>query len=173
MKIIFIGFMGAGKSTVAKLVSGILAWRFIELDDLILQNSGFSSISEIFELKGESHFRQLENTLCKSLAAEEKCVISCGGGVVENPENITILKSTGDIIVFLSATFDVIQARLSGDTSRPLFQNIERAKELFEKRLNKYTAVADLIVETSSLSPDQIAGEVIGKLPLKEGYAKK
>ncbi len=163
MKISLIGFMGSGKSTVGRLIAGKLNIKLIEMDELLLELSGFDSINEIFEKHGETRFRELEIDTAKTLAKQEDCVISTGGGVVMNKIIIDYLKKSNDkaIVVFLNTKFETLSERLEGDTSRPLFQNTQKAKNLYDFRLPLYEEYADAEVTTDNKPPEKIAAEII------------
>lgn len=165
LPIILIGFMGAGKTTVGKLLSKKLQLPLWETDEEILQRSGFKSIPEIFEIKGESFFRELEKEVLYDLSEKSNGIISCGGGVIISAENREILKKNGNII-FLSASFETITERIHHEISRPLFKGIEKAKELYSMRLSLYQDCADEIIATDNMSPEEIANSIISKIKI-------
>ena len=92
-KLILIGFMGAGKSTVATHLASRFNISVVEMDELIISRSGFGSIPEIFAAKGESFFRDLESEVARTLAQQSNLIISSGGGVIGRPENMEQLKT--------------------------------------------------------------------------------
>ncbi len=161
MKLILIGFMGSGKTTVAKNLGEKLNLKVIEMDDLIVKRSG-KSISRIFNEDGETRFRELETKVAKSLAKKDKCIISTGGGVVINKININHLKENGKMI-FLKTSFLEITKRLKNDNNRPLFKNKKMAKKLFIFRQGLYKKYADLIVSTDGKSVEEITYEIISQ----------
>jgi shikimate dehydrogenase len=93
-------------------------------------------------------------------------ILSCGGGVIENPENIKVLKENGKVI-FLSASFETITKRVKDQTSRPLFTDIEKAKKLYNGRLPIYKHYADITIETDNLPPEQIIKAIENSLQMK------
>ena len=98
MKNIFlIGFMGCGKSTIAKKLSQKLGVEQVEMDELIVQEQGMP-ITEIFEKYGEEHFRDIESDLVERLQAKDGVIVSCGGGAVLREENRRMMKDSGVII---------------------------------------------------------------------------
>src|SRR5438445_691819 len=121
MNIILIGFMGSGKTSVARMLEERTKMSFIEMDAIVVQASGRKTVNEIFERDGELRFRELEIETAKKVANNHDVIISTGGGVVMNKIIIDYFKKNGTII-FLDTPFKTIQQRLSGDTSRPLFQ---------------------------------------------------
>ncbi|MGL5450689.1 MAG: shikimate kinase [Lactococcus cremoris] len=152
MSIILIGFMGAGKSTVAKL----LAEEFTDLDKLIEEEIEMP-IATFFELFGEADFRKIENEVFE-LAVQKDIIIATGGGIIENPKNLNVLDRVSRV-VFLTADFDTLWKRISMDWQnvRPLAQDKEAAQLLFEKRMKDYSLVADLTIDVTDKSPEQIA----------------
>jgi shikimate kinase len=155
MSIILIGFMGAGKSTVAKL----LAEEFTDLDKLIEEEIEMP-IATFFELFGEADFRKIENEVFE-LAVQKDIIIATGGGIIENPKNLNVLDRASRV-VFLTADFDTLWKRISMDWQnvRPLAQDKEAAQLLFEKRMKDYSLVADLTIDVNDKSPEQIAEQI-------------
>jgi len=161
MKIILIGFMGSGKTTVANILAKKLNLEVIEIDQLILKKSG-KSINQIFSEDGEMRFRELEIKMAKSLAKKDKCIISTGGGVVINKINIDYLKENGKII-FLKTSLSEVKKRLKNDKVRPLFKNKKFIKKMFDFRQALYEEYADLIISTDGKSVEKITYEIISQ----------
>ena len=92
--IFFIGFLGAGKSTLARNVGTMFKRRFIDTDRLVVRRCG-KSVTEIFETEGEDRFRELETSALRSLQSERSLLVSCGGGIVETPVNIELMHEMG------------------------------------------------------------------------------
>lgn len=150
--IALIGFMGAGKSTVGKLLAEKLNYNFIDTDELIQMKSG-KSIAEIFKQEGEMAFRELEIQVIREIATAKNTVIACGGGVPLNQINIDRLKQSS-IVVFLNTNRDIILQRISTDNqTRPLLaeSNYEQFCRLFQARKSLYQAVADIVI---NITPD-------------------
>lgn len=145
MNIILCGFMGSGKTVVGKELARILGRKFIDTDEYIEQQNGVS-IKAVFASRGEAYFRELEHVACKELASEKNCVISTGGGALTFERNVKALRQSGKI-VFLDASFEVICERIGNNTTRPLFQDKEKAKLLFDERHEKYVKAADFIID--------------------------
>jgi len=162
--IVLIGFMGAGKTTIAKLLSEKLRLHQIETDDEIVVRSGFTTVNEIFEKKGEVFFREIEKEVISDFALKTNCIISCGGGAINSQENMNVLKENGNIM-FLSASFKTITGRLQNQQSRPLFADKEKAKNLYQHRLPLYKKYADEIIITDNLTPDEVTELISSKLP--------
>lgn len=161
MKIILIGFMGSGKTTVAKSLGEKLNLKVIEMDGLIIKKTG-KSINQIFSEDGEMRFRELEIQMAKSLAEKNKCIISTGGGVVMNKIILDYLKEKGKII-FLKTSFLEIKKRLKNINDRPLFKNNKSAEKLFVFRQKLYEEYADLIISTNGKSVEKITYEIISQ----------
>lgn len=157
-----IGFMGAGKSTVAAKLNQMTSKKLIEMDETIVSNQGMS-INEIFEKYGEARFREIESELVKTISSEGDCIVSCGGGVVIKPENVEEMKKNGKI-VFLSATPETIFERVRYSTDRPILNghmNVEYIAGLMEKRRALYEAAADVMIATDNKDADEICNEIL------------
>lgn len=142
--IVLCGFMGSGKTVVGKELAKIMGCKFIDTDELIEQEQGVA-IKAIFATRGEDYFRDLEHDICKRIADMKNCVISTGGGAMTFQRNVDALKGKSNI-VFLDASFTVICDRIGDSTSRPLFQDKEKAKALYDERKSKYSTAADYII---------------------------
>ncbi|MEI7579426.1 MAG: shikimate kinase [bacterium] len=160
MNIVLIGFMGSGKSTVAKLLAKNLKRNLVSMDEYLLKFTDLKSIEEIFATRGETYFRELEIRTAKELKDQENLIIDCGGGVVMNKIIIDYLKEKGKVI-FLDASLSEIKTRLKDDQKRPLWQ---QAEELFTLRQPLYQAYADLIISTNGETPASVTTKIISKL---------
>lgn len=155
--IVLTGYMGSGKTTVGKELSRQSGMPFYDMDELLEEILG-DSISHIFEQKGEAHFRKQETNLAKALSHLNGSIISTGGGVVKNPENIRMLKENGTVF-FLNPPFSEIKKRLIGDTTRPLLKEPAQAENIYNERLDLYQNSADYsITKTES---HESAGEIL------------
>ena len=154
---VLLGFMGAGKSTIARN----LASDFVDMDNLLEERLGMS-IARFFEEKGEAAFRQIEEEVLADLLKTDQ-VISTGGGIVISPRNRTLLKQNPDNI-YLKADFETLYQRISADkdNQRPLFLNNskEDLAAIFNERQAWYEEVASQIVDVSRLSPEEIIEEL-------------
>ena len=154
---VLLGFMGAGKSTIARN----LAPDFVDMDALLEDRLGMP-IARFFEEKGEAAFRQLEEEVLADLLKTDK-VISTGGGIVISPRNRDLLKQNTENI-YLKADFETLYQRISADkdNQRPLFLNNSKEELLaiFNERQDWYEEVASQIVDVSSLNPEEIIEEL-------------
>lgn len=160
--IFLIGFMGTGKSTVAKALKEKTGAEIIEMDQLIAQREN-QSIPQIFEEKGEAYFRNLETELLTELQSGEKNIVSCGGGVPMREKNVLEMKKSGKIVL-LTALPETVLERVKDNHDRPLLQNrksVEGIRELMEQRREKYEAAADVMVATDGKSAEMIAREIL------------
>lgn len=142
--IVLCGFMGSGKTVVGRELAKIMGAKFVDTDELIEKEQGIA-IKAIFAAHGEDYFRDLEYEICKKVAQMKGAVVSTGGGAMTFARNVEAIKQ-GSKVVFLDASFDVICDRIGNSTTRPLFQDREKAKRLYDERKDKYLAAADYVV---------------------------
>lgn len=155
--IVLIGFMGSGKTVVGKELAKRLKLQFKDTDSLIEERLG-QKITAIFADKGENFFRDMESQIIDELTGFDNQVISCGGGAILRNENVNYLKKNG-ILVYLKAPFELLYDRIKSSTNRPLLRTAEpeqQAKKLWQAREKVYEGVADLNVDTSRKSVDEI-----------------
>lgn len=147
--VFLVGMMGAGKTTVGKLLAQQLGKTFVDSDDEIQQRTGVT-IPHIFDIEGEAGFRQREAGVIQNLVKRDNLVLATGGGVVLSEESRRALRDNG-IVVYLKSSVADLWQRTRHDRNRPLLQTADpraRLKELHELRDPLYTEVADLIVLT-------------------------
>ncbi len=170
MNIALFGFMGVGKTSVGQLISELLEMEFVDLDNMIVTVAGMD-IPSIFRKMGESGFRTLEKKVTIEVADKDGLVISCGGGTVLDDENLRSLRKNSKMVL-LTADLETILQRVEVDgNTRPLLFSDEKTKpikQLLEKRMPKYLEAADLIVDTSGISVNHIAKEIIKNLDRTE-----
>lgn len=163
--IFLIGFMGAGKSTIAKALCKELNMQLVEMDARIVEEQKMS-INDIFAQYGEDYFRDVESQLILTLGEEGNTIVSCGGGVVVRPQNTDYMKKSGKV-VFLSATPETIYERVKNSTDRPILNghmNVEYIAELMEKRRALYEAAADIKIDTDGKNRSAICKEIMDRL---------
>ena len=165
--IILCGFMGCGKSTVGKKLSQALHMDFIDMDQYIAAQAGME-IPEIFSLKGENGFREMEHEAAKALSLRGGCVIATGGGALTFQRNVETFRQNG-VIILLNTPLPVLQARLKNDRKRPLLQRPDRhqfIRELYCKRLPAYRQAADLVIKPKG-SPNRVCRQILNALAEK------
>lgn len=146
--IVLCGFMGCGKTTLAKSLAQNYGMELIDTDEEIVKAEG-KTIAEIFETDGEPYFRALETELIKRISKEENCVVSLGGGIAANEKNHPYLKEIGTVVL-LDCGINNTMKRILGDKRRPLTQNgAEDIKQRYYARMPIYRAVADVIIDSS------------------------
>ena len=163
INIMLIGFMGTGKSTIARKIKETLNIEQIEMDALIAKGAGMS-IPDIFEKYGETYFRDLETEMLRKFQDAKPVVVSCGGGAVLRDENIEIMKGQGKIVL-LTATPETVFERVRYSTDRPVLNgnmDVEYIKELMEKRRARYEMAADIVITTDGKTADEICNAVRG-----------
>ena len=170
--IIFVGPMGAGKTTIGRQVAKVLGRKFFDSDKEIEKRTG-ASIPLIFELEKEEGFRKRESAMIEELASKEDIVLATGGGAVLNEQNRKILTNHG-IVIYLCAPVEQLVKRTAKDKNRPLLQTDDPKKtirDLLEARDPLYREVANYVIETSGLSVAQVVGKL--KKLLKSQSKKK
>lgn len=160
--IFLVGFMGAGKTSVGRVLSRRLGWPFEDLDDRIVTREG-RLIKEIFRDSGEAEFRRVESAALRELLGElglSPRVVALGGGAFAQAENAALLEEAGVHSVFLDAPVEELFRRCEQEQrERPLRQNAKQFRELYEKRRASYMR-AKLRVETNGKDVDAVAAEV-------------
>lgn len=163
--IALIGFMGTGKSTVARELSKKLNMKFVEMDKLIEEREGMK-ITEIFESKGEEYFRSCETEVLEELSNRKNIIISCGGGIVLKSHNREVLKSCSTVFL-LRATSETILERVRYSKNRPILSgnmNSTFIYGLMKKREAMYNSSADVIIDTDDKSIHDICRKIQSSL---------
>lgn len=170
MNIVLIGFMGAGKTTVGRLLAKELKRKFYDCDNLIVQKMELP-IEEIFKVYGEIKFREVESEILSRLLKMDGVIIATGGGVITRYRNVEMIKKRG-FVIYLFADALILYERLKKDrTKRPLLSNENYFYDMMKLILMResiYKKVADVIVDTSSKSPQKVSSEIITKLREKK-----
>ncbi len=155
------GFMGTGKSSVGRLAAEVLHFDFLDTDAVIEARAG-KPITQIFAEGGEPAFRALEKDIVKELTARKRTLISTGGGLVVNPENMASLKEHS-MVICLRASPESIWARVKNQSHRPLLNEpdpLARIRALLAERAPAYRQ-ADALVNTDIRSLREVAQQVI------------
>ncbi len=162
--IVLIGFMGSGKSMIARELGIRLKRDVVATDDLAQVREG-KSVHEIFKSKGEAYFRNLESEIIKEVSQRQGIIIDCGGGAVLRKENLKFLKTNG-IVFYLQATPEVIYQRIKHETHRPLLKAPDPLgciKELYQQRLPLYNQ-ADYTIDANDASIEGPVDEILKKI---------
>ncbi len=165
MNIFLIGPMGAGKSTIGRLLSQELKLDFVDSDKVIEERAG-ADIPWIFDVEGEEGFRNREANIIDILSAEDNQVLATGGGAVLRSDNRSNLQGRGTV-VYLQASVAQQLERTSRDKNRPLLQTPDPSivlHDLMEKRHPLYIQVADVVVDTERRNPKAVVNDIIAEL---------
>jgi shikimate kinase len=162
--IYLIGFMGAGKTSVGRILAKSLKMGFVDIDERIEKELGMT-ISQIFSKRGEDYFRDAETKILRTISGNKEQVIATGGGIVLRDENWDTMREKG-VTVYLRAPIEVLWNRIEHNTTRPLLQvedPLKKAVELLSRRIPLYER-ADLVIDTENLTPHEVALEITEKL---------
>ncbi len=160
-RIFLVGLMGAGKSTIGRLLAREFGLAFVDSDHEIEARNGVP-VATIFELEGESGFRARERKVIDELTQRDRIVLATGGGAVIDPDNRRDLAGRG-FVIYLHARPESLFVRLRNDRSRPLLQTSDprdRLIRLYRERDPWYREVADLVVETGRQSAGKLARQI-------------
>ncbi len=165
--VFLVGMMGAGKTTVGKLLAKHLDKTFIDCDEELQHRTGVS-VSHIFDVEGEAGFRKRESALILELVGMDNIVLATGGGAVLAPVNREALARNG-VVVYLKGSVHDLWHRTRHDRGRPLLQTADplgRLKELFRQRDPLYAEVADLTVQSGKQSAHHLVLKLEQELKL-------
>lgn len=164
-KIILVGFMGSGKSTIGKRLSEELALPFCEMDELI-EKQAQKTISAIFDEEGEESFRQIETEVLKMIL-EQEAIIATGGGAITKQENIDLLNNEKTVI-YLNGHLDSLMTNIMNDkkNKRPLADSAKKETLacLLKTREPHYKKVADIILDINGKEIEEIVEEIVEQL---------
>jgi shikimate kinase len=167
MNIVLVGFMGTGKSAVGERLAVVLGWPFLDTDAVIEERAG-CRIAEIFARAGEPGFRDQESAVVAEAAARDRAVIATGGGALGREENVACLKTHGRLVC-LTARPEVILERTHPWGDRPLLATASDPRQAVERLLcgrAPLYALADLTIDTSDLTVEEVAGRILLELGL-------
>ena len=156
--------MGTGKSTLGRLLARQLNYKFIDTDSEIEKRSG-KTVADIFREDGEAAFRQQEKELVEELAQKQGLVISTGGGLVMNPQNVQNLRKSGEIVCLTASPDEILERVSKQPETRPLLKEaepLEKIRELLQQRSSTYAQFRQL--PTSGQSPDELTTRLLEML---------
>ena len=164
-RIVLTGFMGAGKSTVGRLLAARIGWNFLDLDQHLEERAG-ATVPQIFDLHGEEHFRRLESSALASALRLGSTVVALGGGAPESLTNRLLLEQTpGTLTVFLDAPFTVLFDRcMLQEIARPVLADPASAQLRFTQRHPLYRRLARLTVSTDRLTPAETVPSLLDSI---------
>lgn len=155
--IVLIGMMGCGKTTIASMLSKTLSRPVIDIDEYLVDKYQMT-IPEMFDIS-EDYFRERESLCCEEVALKDGYIISTGGGVITNPQNIKALKQNG-LIIYLDRPIDMIISDIETSTRPLLKEGTDKLYELYQKRHQKYLDACDIhIINNSTL--DDVVNKII------------
>jgi shikimate kinase len=155
--IVLVGFMGAGKTTVGRLLAAGLGLPFADLD-LAIESGRSRSVKKIFAEDGEAAFRDIEHQTLAEVLAGPDLVLAVGGGAVEHPGSRRLLGAAR--VVYLEVDYAEALARVGGDAGRPMLARADLA-DVYRRRLPRYREVATLTVPTGGRAAEQVCDDVL------------
>jgi shikimate kinase len=155
--VFFVGFLGAGKSTLARNLGRLFHRAYIDTDRLV-ERLECKSVNDIFAEDGEEAFRLGEERALRDLSKRKSLLVSCGGGIVERPECCALMHEMGTI-VFLDGSLEDSLRQIQHPERRPDFVTVEQAAELYRHRRPLYEREADITIDIRNKTFDQVATE--------------
>lgn len=166
MNLVLLGYRGAGKSTVGRILARSLRMPLVSLDAEIVRLAG-KRIPEIVAESGWGAFRDLESSVVDLYGAKDGWILDAGGGVVVRASNVELLRRRG-ILIWLRVSPSSVVDRIRSDTERPALKEgktfLEEVEEVLAERTPLYAAAADFTVETDGRLPDLVAAEILDRL---------
>ena len=169
-RIVLMGYMGAGKTSVGRLLARALGWSFLDLDTHIEARAG-ASVPELFAQQGEAAFRRLESSALANALARDATVLALGGGTPETLTNRLLLEQTpGTLLIYLEASFPVLYDRCMLQTLaapehvRPVLTRPAEAEARFHTRVPVYRRLARHTVATGEQDPEETTRAILGLL---------
>ncbi|MGV2927469.1 shikimate kinase [Macrococcus capreoli] len=149
MAVVLIGFMGVGKTTIGQQLAKVYNKPFVDLDSAIVKHVGLA-IPDIFKQKGESYFRAIESELLVKFI-DQDIVLATGGGIVENPNNLGIMKKN-KLNIWVDTNINTVYNRIVGDSNRPNAnqKSLDEIKKLYNNRISRYNEIAYIKVGNDS-----------------------
>lgn len=164
-RVLLVGMMGAGKSTIGRALSGKLAWPYFDSDVEVERRTGMT-VRQLFETQGEAAFRAEEKAVLQAaLAGEGPRVVSVAGGAVLDPDNRRLVRGAG-LVVWLRAMIPTLVAHVARGSHRPLLGDDPAGAlaRLYPARRRVYEEVAEVIVDVDDLRPDEICDRILDAL---------
>lgn len=164
-RVLLIGMMGVGKSTVGHFVAERLSWPYLDTDDEIARSTGFT-VPEMWKARGEAAFRAEEaRVLREAVTSDGPAVISVAGGAILDPDNRRRVRSAG-MVVWLRAELSTLASRVGAGEGRPLLEGdpLGALSQLYAKRYPIYADLAEVVLDVDELAPEQCADRVVAAL---------
>ncbi|MEX1047093.1 MAG: shikimate kinase [Actinomycetota bacterium] len=158
MNVYLVGMPGSGKSSVGRAIGKRLSVPFVDLDEEVETAAGMS-VAEVFEQEGEARFRELEREALSRISARNRAVVACGGGIVLDADNRTLLRASGKV-VWLDAPTEILRERIVLGADRPLLREAGDLDRLRLERDPYYREIADAMVDASG-DPLSVAQKVV------------
>jgi shikimate kinase len=166
--IVLVGFMGAGKTTVGRLLAAKLGLPFTDSDPVIADRAG-KPISRIFADDGEPAFRLLEHQVIADLLAGQEAVLALGGGAASHPGTRSLLAAVP--VVYLRVGYAEAIARVGGDKGRPMLARAD-VSDVYARRLTVYDSVATLTIDTDRRHPEDVAADILARLTASDSHRR-
>ncbi|WP_342631843.1 shikimate kinase AroK [Marinobacter alkaliphilus] len=173
-RVVLVGPMGAGKSTIGRMLAKELGYRFLDSDRIIEERCG-ANIPWIFDVEGEDGFRQRETAMLDELSETQSTVLATGGGAVMRPENHALLRKNA-VVIYLKTSIEQQVERTRKDRNRPLLQNDDPEgvlRRLFAVRDPLYTKLADIVMFTDRKSPRLVVRQLVNRINPKTPRHKR
>lgn len=173
-RVVLVGPMGAGKSTIGRMLAKELGYRFLDSDRIIEERCG-ANIPWIFDVEGEDGFRQRETAMLDELSETRSTVLATGGGAVMRPENYELLRKNA-VVIYLKTSIEQQVERTRKDRNRPLLQNDDPEgvlRRLFAVRDPLYTKLADIVMFTDRKSPRLVVRQLVNRINPKTPRHKR
>ncbi|HEU5341939.1 shikimate kinase [Edaphobacter sp.] len=164
-RLVLTGFMGAGKSTIGRLLAARIGWDFLDVDTHLEARTG-ATIPQLFERHGEAHFRRLESSALASALSRAHTVLALGGGAPEELTNRLLIEQTpATFTIFLDAPFPMLYDRcMLQEIGRPVLANPEAAQARFARRHPLYRRISRLTIDTAAITPEQTVEAILTAL---------
>lgn len=152
--IFFVGFLGAGKSTLARNLGEMFHRRYVDTDRLAEKTAG-RSLGDIYATDGEIYFRDIETKVLRDLRSKKSLLVSCGGGIVERAKNVELMHEMG-VIVYLDGSLEDSLRQIQRVDRRPDLGTLDHARRLYEHRRPLYEAAADVTIDIREKTFQQV-----------------